>query len=339
MKRLSVAMVSLLAVGTLAGGHTPAHATPAAVPAVPTAAPTAKPGDLGKLPVPPHFDAAKSKPVPVPDLNGKLDAHGKPIRPPATLATGYKYAGQNRAQTGVIATSTDSWIDKPSLDTIDAHSVAETAAKGADGRSFIEIGWVTNNNGLFGSNNLNPHLFGSGWWNDGTKQVWCGSYVGGCGYVDYAGNATDLGADLIGVRFTMKQFQIQFDSVASRWWLRYDGNWIGSFPSNMGHPVQSPAFTSVSLVQNFGEVAYEHYPTCTDMGAGWMAVAGGTPPTSGAEFTSLNTATSSVGYSLVDYNQNVQTDPTKYGLVDKGVGGFKYGGPGSSPNPGACPTP
>jgi hypothetical protein len=335
LKRLALVTVAAVAVALGGIGVTAEAATP-----VP------KPG--AALLTPPKFDPKTAKVVPVEDLNGKLNAKGQPIAPPnpvlakKTLVSDFRYAGQIRSQANMIAVSTNSWIDKPSLDAIDHHSLAETSIHGGDGFSILEIGWVTNNDGLFASNNLNPHLFGSAWYSDGAgNSVWCGSYVGGCGYVDYSGNATDLGADLIGVRFTSKRMMMQYDGTADRWWLWYDTNWIGSWPSDLGHP-QTPAFHTANILQNFGEVAYAHYPTCTDMGAGWMAVAGGTAPTSGAIFTTLQTATVAVpAWTTQDYTANVtaKTDPTKYGLVDTGTGGFKYGGPGSSPNPGACPTP
>lgn len=336
MNRYQAAAVTLLlGVGLMGGLSAAARADGVRVDTVPAVTPAG----LGRVPTPPKFDPKTAKVVPVPDLTGKV-APPNPALARKTLTSGFKYAGQIRQQADMAAVSTNSWIDKPLLDGIDHHTLAEIAIHGNDGRSILEVGWVVNNDALFPATNSNPHLFGSAWYNSGTGSVWCGSYVGGCGYVDYSGNATNLGADLIGVRSLNKQFQFQYDAPSARWWIRYDMNWIGSWPAALNHTAQTPAFDRANLLQSFGEVAYAHYPTCTDMGSGFMAVAGGTAPTSGAIFTTLNTSIVGTGvWNLVDYTSNVtaMTDPTKYGLVDTGTGQFKYGGPGSSPSPGACP--
>jgi hypothetical protein len=276
-------------------------------------------------------DPAKAKASPVKDLTNAVDPQGRKIRPPS-IVDGFAYAGKNRSATGMVAISSSVRIAQPALDTVDYHSLAEKTAQ--NGRNIIEVGWVVNRQNIFGgtvASNLEPHFFASAWYDNGTASTWCGSYVGGCGYVDYAGNAFNVGASILSDKDLEKQIQIVYS--AGWWWLSYNGGWVGSFPAALGHSVAG--FTTANFAQDFGEIAYAHYGTCSDMGNGQTGVPLNPYPSRGATFTNLNVSTGS-GYSLQPYTGNtVITDNTKWNEADWGSYGFAYGGTGYAA--GSCP--
>lgn len=261
----------------------------------------------------------------------------------------YDYAGRKYAAAGIIATSINASVITSSLDQVDFHTLWEMAnqAKNASGTSglcnFIELG--TNRDRVVNGDTypaLTTHLFGSVWYcgngPDGTANTaddvptFCG-YNGGCGYVDNAANPVNLGSDITAANNVRKNFQILHDSTQGVWWLWYDTGYLGSFPDSLGH---GQTFTSASLTQTFDEIAAHHNPTCTDMGNSWLADNTKTFPQTGQENFSFNADTGS-GYGLAAFTGTTTTQPTKWAVST--VSNFSYysGGPGYSPNPGACP--
>lgn len=292
------------------------------------------------VPVPPKFEASTSKLVPQGKLGGKVvkGLPGKGLtKGGATTFSAcsppcFIYAGASRSTSGVTSVSTANRVAIPSLDQADnpGHTLGEMSYQ--NGNDIVEIGW-NRDRGLYGETypTLTTRLFVFAWYDNGAGgKTGCG-YNGGCGYTDYVPNTTNAGSDISAANGAQKQMQIV--QSGGRIWLFYDTNWIGSYPQNLTH---GRSFTTANFIQTFGEIAAQHNPTCTDMGNSWLANGSNTYPTSGADFTSLNEATGG-SYSLVAYTNHYATDATKWNEVNKSTGTILYGGPGYSPNPGACP--
>jgi len=349
MKRMFVSL--LAAVGLLAGGALTGSAPAAAVPS---------PAAVDRVAVRhafPKIDLKRDKPqaaskmsftkgmaAPVPPSASPLALKRATCSPPC-----YEYAGRSFAGSGVVASSINASVITASLDQQDYHTLWEMAgqAKNASGTSglcnYIELG--TNRDRVVNGDvypALTTHLFGSVWYcgngPDGTANTaddvptFCG-YNGGCGYVDNAANAINLGSDITAANNIRKNFQILHDPVQHVWWLWYDTGYLGSFPDNLGH---GQTFTSFSVVQTFDEMVTGHKPSCTDGGNSWLADNTKTFPQTGQENFSFNTDTGS-GYSLTAYTGTTTTNALKWNVST--VSNFSYysGGPGYSPNPGACP--
>ncbi len=125
----------------------------------------------------------------------------------------------------------------PKVGAKDYHSLAELAVESADGQQIVEIGWLVapaiNGDSL-------THLFVYHWVNGE------GSCYNGCGFVPTSTKYTAGG--LVKVN-TVGTYSIQFSN--NNWVLTYNGTELGYFPESLW----GGSFTSVSLVQAFGEVA------------------------------------------------------------------------------------
>ncbi|WP_433294663.1 neprosin family prolyl endopeptidase [Actinoplanes sp. CA-030573] len=171
----------------------------------------------------------------------------------------YNTASHDAATTGLFATM---WISNPTVQKPDTHSLAELAAilHTDNGRQIVEVGWTVDNSmytdGL-------PHLFVYRWVNGKP-----GCY-NGCGWVAYADAKVKAGDPLpVG---QAKQFGIQYDANSPKgggWWIKYNGEFIGYFPSTLWSQDANPpvTFTETDNVQAFGEVAAGTTQPCSTMG-------------------------------------------------------------------------
>lgn len=327
-------MVSLgLAVSLLMGG---AVATQSVVASA--AAPATKIQEVTfQKKTPPKPDPTKDKVVQA-NLRSHIKGVAQPNPPAMTkqqLAVCspacYYYAGRYRNTSGVIAAATNSSIAVPSMDQQDYHTLWEMTIQ--NGPLIIEFGW-NRDRVLYGETypTLTTRLFGSVWWDNGGVSTFCG-YNGGCGYTDYAANPINLGSDISAQNNVLKNFQIIHDGTSHVWWLNYDSGWIGYFPDNLTH---GNSFTSGNAIQTFDEGAFGHYASCTDEGNSWLADKTKTFPQTGQQVSSLNEDTGS-GYALAAYSGTIETNAAKWNVDEVSNYSSYYGGPGFSPNPGACP--
>lgn len=257
MKRFLTALaVSLLA---LAGIASPAVAGGTATPPPPI-------GGAGFT-----FSMEKTRPGPVITMK----RHAVPRQSSgAKLLSGltYDYAGgfQTPAATKTAFAGNMYNANPPTIDSGD-HSLIEMTVQAGTGntQAILEIGTVKQCSGC------SVQLFASRWVNN----TWGGSYVGsGDGWVDYAPNATNLGA--IVSTGVSKNFQWIYDSTApAKWWGYYDGTAVGYYPLSLWSSA-SPSynFTSGSFFQLFTEVADSDGigSPCTDAGTGVLATGSGT---------------------------------------------------------------
>lgn len=207
----------------------------------------------------------------------KMSRHAVPRKgqTSAKLLSGltYYYAGgaQSPAATKTAFAANMYQANPPQIDSGPDHSLMEMTVQAGTGstQAILELGWVKQCSGC------SVQLFASQWVNN----VWGGSYVGsGDGWVDYAPNATNLGA--VVTTGVSKNFQWIYDSTApAKWWAYYDGTALGYYPLSLWSSA-SPSynFTSGSFMQLFGEVADADGigSPCTDMGTGILATGSGT---------------------------------------------------------------
>lgn len=332
IKRIGAAFVSLLAAFALAS------VAPAGVATAANVAPSVD-HSIGVV-KPPKPDAKRDKPMQakaawLPDVAEKghapvppaLDAKRSACSPPC-----YKYAAQYRNSTNITGASANASVITSSVDQVDAHSLWEITVE--NGNDIIEFG-VTRDRNLNGDTYpaLTTHLFGSVWYDNGGTRTFCG-YNSGCGWTDYGSNATNLGSDVSMDNNVRKTFLITYDSSTQVWWVAYDGNWVAYVPATLGH---SRSFTSGVKIQTFDEIAANHDPTCTDMGNSWLADNTKTFPQTGQEVFSLNQSTSGGAFTLATYSGSIVSLPAKWAISTVSTSSYYSGGPGYSPNPGACP--
>lgn len=322
--------ISLVA-GLVGVAASPANAAPEASAPVTTAVQPAKPAR--QLDVPPAPDAKRDKKQKgvTPSKGGKgIAPLSDEITTKAACASpcfSYASARRNVPTAPFVAASTGLRVVKPALQAGDFHSLAEMSVQ--KGNDIIEVG-ITVDPGV-NSGSSDPHLFVSGWYDNGGVRTWCGSYNGGCGYTDYGGNPVNAGANVIGNLNSQPQTFVQY--WAGNWWISYNGGWIGYFPADMAHGRTS--FTDATVVQTFGEVATTRLPSCTDMGNGNFPSASGSYPSFGADFYNLNTSGVTGGWTGVPYTNTIITDPSKWNLMIIGTSSARYGGPGAAA--GTCP--
>jgi hypothetical protein len=189
--------------------------------------------------------------------------------PNARLTTSYFYSGAKQTGTNAEGATVRVGIHKPYMQTGDYHTLAELAIiqNGANGANIVEVGWTRdpavnqywNGSAWVGSDE--PHLFVYSWVNGN------GQCYNGCGWVDYAPNPIDVGSALTSSIGLRKQFAAQY--FQSRWWIQYDGAWLGYFPGTMWSGASPAAtFTSTSEVQGFFELATPSSTPCSDMATG-----------------------------------------------------------------------
>lgn len=237
------------------------------------------------------------------------------IASPAMAVTTYYYAGANQTitNTGAYANIT---VAAPAVNSpTDVHSLTEVAIQDAAGNA-LEVGWRVAPS-VYGDSNA--HLFFA-WWDSGVFKC----YDTACaGYVDYASNATNVGATLTPTGTGAKKFGIEYSASASPagWWVWYDTNWIGYFPTSAFTAGTMKTGPTASLVQMFGEVANTNGTNpISDMGDGTLATS-----TAGAVIGSVTMpgiANGSINMAIFAAN------PTKYNAVSLSGRTFRYGGPG-----------
>lgn len=201
------------------------------------------------------------------------------------------------------------------------HSLVEIAvSKTGNSGQFVEVG-INRDFNLYGDNL--PHLFVFSWVNGVGKGY---NAQAGSGWVDYAANPINAGADLTSyLGGANKKFGIQYSNSA--WWVSFDNQWIGNYPgTNWTGASPSVTFVDSTYVQFFGEVASTNASPCTDMGNGTLGTTMPTPTPPAARVTSAQ-YTPSPNLAVLVYG-NFPSVPTKYAVHRITDGAFDYGGPG-----------
>jgi neprosin-like protein len=202
--------------------------------------------------------------------------------------------------------------NKPYLNPLDYHSLAELAAQSADGRQIVEIGWTVDRGVNHGDDH--PHLFVFSWVN---RIPNC---YNGCGYVQVSPTiypGMQIPSDGSQATFAIEYYQ-------GNWWLYYNSEWFGYFPDSIWSN-KGVIFNQTGLTQWFSEVA-TNTGTFTQMGNG---IFGSLPGSASFHSTSLFLdANTSINAS---WNQAIVTDPSCYNYAFQQPGStYTYGGPGCS---------
>lgn len=250
-RKLSVGLAAVVALLAPVAIQAPTYAAPTAVS---SATPPAVPKVQG------------SKPVGIKAAKGQVGD-----RSSRALLTGpyfFHAGGQQSLAAGESATSlaANLHVELPYLDTAnDAHSLGELAIKSHDQQQVVEIG-TTHDPAVCGAGN-SPCLFVF-WWKNGVGQCY-----NGCGWVDYAPTALNVGGSLAADVGTQKRFQLTYSGGV--WWGAYNGTWIGYFPGSLWTAAPgSVTFDKGGVFQGFYEVATKvagDNTPCTDMGNGLLA--------------------------------------------------------------------
>lgn len=229
------------------------------------------------------------------------------VVPPAAVTTTtsstvnflYNVGSQAAVADGLYTTMT---VAKPTLATVDYHTLAELALQSADGQQIIEVGWNVDRavNG-----DADPHLFVYHWINQAT------TCYNGCGFVQYA---TDLKPGDTLTYDVSKKFGIQYSGGA--WWIAYDTEWVGYFPASLWSDA-GVTFTQAGFMQVFGEVAAASTTPCTAMGNGI------TPDQSTSAFFASVNYINGPTVSL-----NIRSTTSVYAVNALSTRTFRYGGPG-----------
>lgn len=202
---------------------------------------------------------------------------------------------------------------QPKLSPQDSHTLAEMALESEDGKQIVEVGWTVD--AQLNSDDL-PHLFVFHWVNG------VGACYNGCGWQQvsrtrYPGMVVSL---------TREPQQVIYRNFNSGWWVWYQSEWIGFFPTSLWTD-----FSEAGLVQWFGEVAGRLQPT-TEMGDGLL------PPKANAAFMSNLQSEDPYGQSQSALlTSGSLSDPTVYQLSVMD-GGFSFGGPGYTSGGTVCAT-
>ena len=232
----------------------------------------------------------------------RIEAHGMrgiEAMPQGEMYYFYTSAFQQASTTIVQGGFTQ---DKPYVDPADYHSLAELVGQSADGQNMIEIGWTVDP-GL--NHDRRPHLFVFHWV-DGNPTCY-----NGCGYVQVS--QTRYPGMPVTVTGTPNRYAIRFDG--KRWWVGYQGEWIGYFPGS----VWSGNFTSIAMTQWFGEVAASSPQPCTQMGNGNF----------GSASAAAAIAAEKLGPGAAAAQPGEITDPSLYAIGSFSGTGYRFGGPGA----------
>lgn len=224
----------------------------------------------------------------------------QPSSAPATTHYVYAYGYQYRTAIGSSANFSQS---KPYLSTADSHTLAEMAGESSDGRQIVEVGWTVDRG--VNAGDINPHLFVYHWVNG------AGSCYNGCGWVQVS--ATRYPGMPVTVTSTPQQYAMEY--YQGNWWVWYQSEWIGYFPSSLWNNT----YIQVGLTQWFGEVAASSTAPCTDMGNGSFGTSSSSAVISNIYFINGPFATPSFGATNTSYyNTGTASGAT-----------FHYGGPGA----------
>ncbi|WP_433360369.1 neprosin family prolyl endopeptidase [Actinoplanes sp. CA-142083] len=224
----------------------------------------------------------------------------------------YNAGRQEVANTGAVGYMS---IAKPAV-TYGDHSLGELSVQSSlNGiRQIVEVGW---NVDPVVNGDYEPHLFVYHWVN---SQESC---YNGCGFVVAADTTVKPGAILpVG---ESKRFAIQF--FKSSWWVSYDNQWIGYFPSTLWSD-EDVTFTSAGAYQVFGEVASPADQPCTDMGTGVQGSAGAGAKPQPAYFLSWSVFDLEGVSSSSSLLTPKAPDVAAYTIGALNARSFLYGGPG-----------
>jgi len=198
----------------------------------------------GQVPQPQDWFGPKGRLIP---SSGKSPDMHQTTQLPGGLFYLYNAAYQYYNAAGTSASFTQ---NLPALATSDYHTLAEIAVESSDGRQIVEIGWTVDR-GLNGGS-ATPHLFTFHWVNGNA------TCYNGCGYVQVS--KTRHPGMAVSVTQTPQQYAIRY--YLGKWWIGYQGEWIGYFPGSLW----GGTYTHAGLTQWFGEVAAGKASPCTDMG-------------------------------------------------------------------------
>lgn len=191
----------------------------------------------------------------------------------STLSTTYyRYAGARQSlATGETANSFAANLHVTSnvyLDTArgDFHTLGEIAVQSSDQKQTVEVG-ITKDAAVCGAGVNKVCLFVY-WWKNGVGQGYNGS-----GFVDYASEPLNAGADVSADTGTQKRVQIA--NTGTAWWIGYNLKWVGYYPNTLWS-ASTPSgpgvtFTTATKFNAFYEAATSVDKTCTDIGNGYLA--------------------------------------------------------------------
>lgn len=205
-------------------------------------------------------------------------------------------------------------IQKPYVDSLSYHSLAEIALQSADSQQIVEAGWNVDP-GLYGDSN--PHIFVGSWVNN----VFKGYNASNVNWVDYASNAQNAGASILADVDLSKTMNIQVS--AGNWWVSYNGAWLGYFKGSQW-TAAGVTFDKGYVHQWFGEVASQETTPCADMGNGYQGTYTLANP---ARIGTMGIFGTTTPTSVSPVAQPSGASPY-YIPSASSVTTFKYGGPG-----------
>ena len=247
----------------------------------------------------PRVCAPGEAPSPIARFATKGNLHlGQASRPKDGGNAGYYYSVALQVVTATSA-SADFTQHAPVVAPNEAHSLAELALISADSFDIVEIGWI-----VF-AGDPQPQLFVYHWVDNNP------TCYNGCGYVQlsttrYPGMSVDVDG-------MPHNYSIAHQD--GRWYLGYEGEWIGYFPDELWRG----AFVEAAAIEWYGEVASENEQPCSQMGAG---VFGDAPNAARISAQMVNGLPANAGFG--DDNR-----PDWYSVGDATPDAFSFGGPGA----------
>lgn len=226
--------------------------------------------------------------------------------------------GDQTAASPVTTVNTLASIDDPWVSTGFAwHTLIEVAIHDPVNNNTIEMG-VTRDTYTYGD--WLPRLFAFTWKN-GVAQGYNANFV------DYTGNAVNLGADMTPYLNTEKGIGISHDTATSKWGVYFNGVLVASVADSKW---TSSQFTGGTEVQIFGEVDGKDDHPCTDMGGNPAALPTSTTYASRFTGTQYQAGGPAVGLSAYSAADSTPVNTNAYDAVMKSgsVITVNYGGPG-----------
>lgn len=204
----------------------------------------------------------------VPPLKGYPSAYNKDTGT-ATVFDGYSYLYNSALFQGqppflYKGISGNLTINQPTLANEDFHTLAEITAE-LDG-NIVEVGWTVSHSSE-GQGPI-PSLFVFHWVNGQ------GTCYNECGFIPLPGAKYYPGMALSNFVSTSVEFRLQFmiiDNDKEGWWVWFDDEWIGYFPSSLWTEAGFN-FSSANVLQWFGEVCASSVETTTQMGNGMFGL-------------------------------------------------------------------
>ena len=239
----------------------------------------------------------------VPQPIGRVAPKGFPgrDREPGAMTLDYFYDDAREFRSATQTTGQYAQA-RPRVAAGDYHSLAEIAGESEDGAQIIEIGWTVDPS-LNGD--AAPHLFVFHWV-DGL-----GTCYNACGFKQ----VSQTRVPGMAVTVTAKPQLYGFRFHQNKWWVAYQGEWIGYFPASLWQA----NFKKLGLVQWFGEVAAGSDHPCTDMGDGKFGTKRGSAVITGMNF-GAGAPASAVPFA---------TDARYYTIGAFTGSSYRFGGPGA----------